>query len=166
MTDPDRVGDYADTSFLRLRVAGAEGAAELARSGLAFGVLTDHDDLPVLLLTRDGPAPVVTIDADDPIYRIMVGDVASLVTRGVPGLVVMRDSRVDGILTADTIGDFLVQHGPVRSGMFGDHQLHGDPPVSPLTIICSTCRTRNTVTYFVAGQTMCSRGHVLTVAWD
>ena len=165
MSDPARVGDHADTAYVRLSSGGAEGAAELARSGHAFGVLTDHDERPVLLLTREGPAPLVTIDADDPMHRVMAGDIVGLITRGLPGLVVTRDSRVAGILTAEAVGDFLVEYGPVRSGLLGDHQLHGDPPVTPLTITCATCGTRNEVVFFLAGQTQCSQGHPLTVAW-
>jgi len=166
MSDPGCVGDYADASYLRLTAGGAEGAAELARSGHAFGVLTDADDRPLQMLTRDGRAPVVTIDAADDMRRVMAPDIVGLINSGIPGLIVTRDSRVAGILSAEAVGDFLVGHGPVRSGLLGDQQLHGDAPVTPLTLTCSTCGTQNTVWFFVARQTQCSKGHVLTIVWD
>jgi hypothetical protein len=166
MSDPDLVEHYADAAYLRLRFGGAEGAAELARSGQAFGVLTDDGGRPLLLLTPDGRAPVVTIDANEPMHRVMAGGIVGLLNSGVPALVVVRDSRVAGILTAGAVSDYLMEHAPVRSALLGDEQLHGDPPVTPLTLTCSSCGTTNVVPYFVAGQTCCAQGHELTLTWD
>jgi hypothetical protein len=166
MSDRDLVGDYADSAFLRLTAGGAEGTAELARSGLAFGVLSDHDGRPLQLLTPDGRAPVVAISANETMRRVMAGDIVGLLNSGVPALVVVRDSRVAGILSAETVSDYLVEHASVRSGVLGDEQLHGDAPITPLTLICTTCGTANIVPYFVAGETRCRQDHLLTVTWD
>ena len=125
MSDSDLVEDYADTAYLRLSAGGAEGAAELARSGLAFGVLTDDSGRPVLLLTSQGRAPIIPVDAKEPMRRVMVGDIVSLLNSGVPGLVVVRDSRFTGIVTADTVSDYLVEHAAVRSGWLGDRVCTG-----------------------------------------
>jgi hypothetical protein len=165
MSDPDLVGDYAETGYLRLTAGGDEGSAELVRSGHAFGVLTDDDGRPLLLLTRDGRMPLVTLDANSPMRRTMAGDIVSLLNSGVPALVVVRDSRVAGILTADAVASYLMEHAPTRSGLMGDEQLHGDAPVSQLKLTCSTCGTVNTVPYFADGETRCTQGHPLTITW-
>ncbi len=166
MSDSDLVEDYADTAYLRLSAGGAEGAAELARSGLEFGVLSDDQDRPLLLLTQDGRAPMVPIDANEPMRRVLDDDIVGLLNNGVPGLLVVRDSRCAGILTADTVSDYLVEHAPFRSGLLGDQQLHGVPPVTPLRLTCTTCGTVNVVSYFAVGQTRCTQGHPLTITWD
>jgi hypothetical protein len=166
MSDPELVGYYADTGYARLTAGGSEGFAQLARSGRVFGVLADRDGRPVLVLTRDGRAPLVMIDAMAPMRRTIAADIVSLLNGGVPGLVVVRDSRVTGILSADAVASYLVRHTPTRSGLMGDEQLHGDAPVTDLTLACSTCGTVNTVPYFVAGHTRCSQGHPLTITWD
>jgi hypothetical protein len=166
MSDPDLVGHHTDAGYLRLTAEGDEGGTELARSGHAFGVLTDGSGRPVQLLTRNGRAPLVTLDANLPMRRTMEGDIVSLLNSGVPALVVVRDSSVVGILTAEAIASYLVEHSRTRSGLMGDEQLHGDAPVTQLKLTCSTCGTVNTVPYFVAGQTRCTLGHPLTITWD
>ena len=101
--------------------------------------------------------------------RVIAPDIVSLLNSGVPGLVVVRDSSVAGILTAGAVSDYLAEHVPMRSGTLGDGQLHGDPAVRPLTLTCSTCGTRNVVRYFVAGAVTCAGAphpHALTITWD
>jgi hypothetical protein len=163
MTESDRVHHYAGTEYVELSTGGATGAAELAGSGRRFGVVTNENGEPTLLLTRDGPAPAVQIHADAPMQRTLSRDVLGLLNSGVPGLVVVRDAGPVGILSADTVSDYAMAHVAVRSGLMGDVELHGDPPVSRLKLTCTTCGTVNTVPFFVEGETRCSQGHLLTV---
>jgi hypothetical protein len=120
-----------------------------------------------MLLGRDGArAPSVTVAARDPMDRVLGADIVGLLNSGLPGLVVADESGIAGILSATVIIDYLVEHSPIRSGLLGDSELHGDAPVTPLTLTCSTCRTVNSVLFFAAGETQCSQGHPLTLAWD
>ena len=89
-----------------------------------------------------------------------------LLNSGLPGLVVADESGIAGILSATAIVDYLIEHSPVRSGLLGDSELHGDAPVVPLALTCSACGTVNAVLFFAAGETQCSQGHPLTLAWD
>lgn len=163
----DRVGDHADHSYLRLSGDAAEGAAELATSGKEFGVLTDSAGRARMLLTAaGGTAPAVAIDVDAPMERVLAADIVAILNSGVPGLVVTDDSKVIGVLSATAVIDYLVEHSPVRSGDLGDAGLHGDPPVTPLNLVCSTCGTVNTVVFFAAGETQCAHGHPLSLTWD
>jgi hypothetical protein len=168
MSGDDVVRDHTNHSYLRLSGDAAESAAELASSEMEFGVLVDPAGHPRMLLTRDGrTAPAVVIDAGDPMDRVLAGDIVSMLNSGVPGLVVTDDSRITGVLSASAVIDYLVEHSPVRSGFLGDDgRLHGDAPVTPLKLICSTCKTMNTVVFFVAGEAQCLQGHPLTQAWD
>jgi hypothetical protein len=167
MSGDDVVRDHANHGYLRLSGDAAEGAAELARSEMEFGVLVDSVGHPQLLLTGDGrTAPAVVIDAGAPMGRVLAPDIVGLLNSGVPGLVVTDDSGITGVLSASAVIDYLVEHSPVRSGFLGDDgRLHGDAPVTPLKLTCSTCGTVNSVLFFVAGETQCSQGHPLTLAW-
>jgi hypothetical protein len=165
MSEGDLVGDFADPGFQPLGSGGDEGAAELARSGRVFGVVTDSEGIPLQLYTSAGLAPFVAIEADEPMRRVLGEDVISLVDSGVPGLVVVRDAHVTGVLSAQVIYDFAAAQPTLRGGGTGDWQLHGDAPVKKLTLTCSTCGTKNEVVYFLDGQTQCVNGHLLTVRW-
>jgi hypothetical protein len=167
MSGYDLIGQHADHRYLPLSGDAADGAAELAGSGLEFGVLTDSAGHPRLLLTRDGNiAPAVVVNEGDPMDRVLASDIVDILNSGVPGLVVTDGARVTGVLSAAAVIDYLVQHSPVRSGYLGDGELHGDAPVTPLTLTCSTCGTVNTVLFYAAGETQCSQGHPLTMTWD
>jgi hypothetical protein len=167
MSGHDLIGDRADHDFLLLSGDAADGAARLADSGMEFGVLTDSAGRPRTLLGRDGAmAPTVTVAASGPMDRVLGADIVGLLNSGLPGLVVADESGITGILSAAVIIDYLVEHSPVRSGLLGDGELHGDAPVTPLTLTCSTCGTVNAVLFFAAGETQCSQGHPLTLAWD
>jgi hypothetical protein len=167
MSGHDLIGDHVGQSYLRLHGNAAEGAAELASSGMEFGVLVDSADYPRLLVTSDGrTAPAVVVDAGDPMDRVLAADIVGILSSGVPGLVVTHDARVTGVLSATAVFDYLVEHSPVRSGYLGDGELHGDAPVTPLKLMCATCGTVNTVLFFAAGETQCSQGHPLTLTWD
>ncbi len=170
MTDPPLVTDYAVTDYLQLTTGGADGMAELDRSGLAYGVLADHRGRPVQLLTRDGPAPLIQVDAATPMERLVRGDVIDLLDRGAPAITVIQDARCIGILTADAIGGYALGRLDVSTGAMGDAvdvDLPGvPPPVMPLTLICAVCGAANRVPYFVAGETLCVNGHPLKVTWD
>jgi hypothetical protein len=176
--DGDRVGDYADDSYLRLTAGDAGNAgdattpgddavrAALAESGASLAVVCDGEGHPLLLFTRTGRVPLVMIDAAEPMSRVLAGDVVSLLTSGIPALVVVEQSRVAGILTAETVSRYIVNQPVQYRGLLGDEQLHGPAVVTPLTLTCSTCGTQNTVTFYVAGKTPCSQGHPLTLPWD
>jgi hypothetical protein len=164
MSGSDRVADYAETRFLRLRGEDTDAAAALASSGVEFGVLTGAEGHPRLLLTPDGrKAAAVIVDADDPMERVLAPGIIAVLNAGVPGLVVTRGTQVIGVLPAAAISDYLVEYSPVRSADLGDEGLHGDAPVELLTLTCTTCGTVNRVVFFVDGQTQCSQGHALTV---
>lgn len=167
MSGDDVVRDYTNHSYLHLSGDAAAGAAELASSEMEFCVLVDSAGDPRMLLTRDGrTAPAVVIDAGDPMERVLAADIVSMLNSGVPGLVVTDDSGITGVLSAGAVADYLVEYSPVRSGFLGDDgRLHGDAPITPLKLICSTCGTLNTVLFFAAGETQCSQGHPLTLAW-
>lgn len=174
----DRVGDYCDDSYLRLTAGdvgdpGAAGApgddavrAALAESGASLAVVCDAQGHPLLLLTMTGRVPLVVIDAAEPMSRVLAGDYVSLLTSGIPAFVVVEQSRVAGILTAETVSRYIVDHPVRHKGLLGDEQLHGPAAVTPLTLTCSTCGTQNTVIFYVAGKTPCSQGHPLTLPWD
>lgn len=170
MTDPPLVTDYAVTDYLQLTTGGADGMAELDRSGLAYGVLADHSGRPVQLLTRDGPAPLIQVDAATPMERLARGDVIELIGRGAPAITVVQDARCVGILTAEAIGGYALGRLDVSTGVMGDAavdvDLPGVPPVMPLTLMCAVCGAVNSVTYFVEGETPCVNGHPLKVTWD
>lgn len=167
MSGHELIRDRADHDFLLLSGDAANAAARLAEAGMKFGVLTDSAGSPLMLLSRDGVrAPSVTVAASDPIDRVLGADIVGLLNSGLPGLVVADESGITGILSATVIIDYLVEHSPVRSGLLGDSELHGDAPVAPLTLTCSTCGTVNVVLFFAAGETQCSQGHLLTLAWD
>jgi hypothetical protein len=167
MSGHDLIGDRADRDFLLIRGDAADGAARLAEAGTEFGVLTDSAGRPRLLLSRGGAmAPAVTVAASVPMGRVLGADIVRLLNSGLPGLVVADESGTAGILSAAAIVDYLLEHSPVRSGLLGGSELHGDAPVTPLTLTCSTCETVNAVLFFAAGETRCSQGHPLTLAWD
>jgi hypothetical protein len=166
MRGSDRIGDHADARYLRLSGEETAGAAALTRSGVEFGVLTDTEGHPRLLLTPDGrKASAVVIDADDPMGRVLAPDIIAILNAGVPGLVITRGARVTGVLSAAAVSDYLVEHSPVRSAGLGDEALHGNAPVKLLTLTCTTCGTVNSVVVFAEGETQCSKGHPLTI-WD
>jgi len=166
MSGHNLIGDRADREFLLFSGDAADGAARLTASGLEFGVLTDSAGRPRLLLSRHGgPAPAVIVAASGPMDRVLGADLVGLLNSGLPGLVVADESGISGILSAAVIIDYLIEHAPVRSGVLGDSELHGDAPVTPLTLPCSTCQTVNRVLFFAAGETQCSQGHPLTLAW-
>src|SRR5713226_3288180 len=107
MSGHDRIGDHADHSYLRLSGDAAESAAELASSGMEFGVLIDSANQPRMLLTPDGrTAPAVVIEAGDPMDRVLAADIVGLLNSGVPGLVVTDGSRVTGVLSAAAVIDY------------------------------------------------------------
>lgn len=167
MSGYDLIGDRADHEFFVLSGDDAECASRLAESGTKFGVLTDSVGRPRMLLSRDGAmAPAVTVAVNGPMDRVLGADIVGLLDSGLPGLVVVDESGIVGILSAAVIIDYLVEHSPVRSGLPGDGELHGDAPVTPLALTCSTCGTVNAVLFFAAGETRCSQGHPLTLAWD
>lgn len=168
----DSVGDYAGDGYLRL-TAGAAGApgddamqAALAESGGSLAVVSDGEGHPLLLFTRTGRVPLVMIDAAEPMRRVLAADYVSLLTSGVPAFVVVTQSRVTGVLTAEDVSRYLFDQPVQYRGLLGDEQLHGPAAVTPLTLTCSTCGTQNTVTFYVAGKTPCSQGHPLTLPWD
>jgi hypothetical protein len=161
----DIAGDFADTNYV-LVPDGADGLAELSRTGRAFGVVCDSNGDPVRLVTKIGHAPLAQIDAGVRMRRLMARDIASLFDAGVPGLVVVRDSRVVGVITAKIVSDYRAEHPPVVFGMMGDEQLHGNAPASWLILSCASCGTSNTITFFVSGQTQCSQGHPLMIAGE
>jgi hypothetical protein len=172
----DRVGDLAVPDYLLL-TAGDSGTqdsdpddatvrAALAESGAGFAVVSASDGRPLRFFTRAGRVSLVTIDAAEPMRRLLEGDVISVLVSGVPALVVVADSRVAGILTAGTVSRYLMEQSPERRSLLGDQQLHGPAAVRPLTLTCSACGTQNTVTFYVAGKTPCSQGHPLTLPWD
>jgi hypothetical protein len=167
MSGYERVGDHADRDYLCFSGDPADGAAKLACSGREFGVLVDSDGHARMLVTpAGGTAPAVAIDVAAPMERVAAPDIVALLNSGVPGLVVTEDSKVVGVLRAASVIDYLVEHSPVRSGDLGDGALYGDAPVTPLELTCSTCETVNAVLFYVAGDTQCSHGHPLTLAWD
>jgi len=170
--DEDRVADYADDAFLRLvaRGAGASGSgaarAALAESAASLAVACDVEGHPLRLFTRTGRVPLVLVDAAEPMRRVLAADYVSLLTSGVPALVVVTNSRIVGVLTAEAVSSYLVDQPLQSRGLLGDEQLHGPAAVTPLTLTCSTCGTKNAVTFYVAGKTPCSKGHPLTLPWD
>ena len=171
MTDPPLVTDYAVTDYLQLTTGGAVGVAELDRSGMAYGVLADDRGHPVQLLTRDGPAPLIQVDAATPMERLVRGDVIDLLDQGAPAITVVQDARCVGILTAEAIGSYAMGRLEVSTGAMGDAAVDVDlpgvpPPVMPLTLMCAVCGAANRVPYFVAGETPCVNGHPLKVTWD
>lgn len=167
MSGNDRVGDHADRDYLSFSGDLADGAAKVASSEREFGVLVDSDGHARMLVTPTGKtAPAVAIDVAAPMERVVAPDIVALLNSGVPGLVVTEDSKAVGILRAASIIEYLVEFSPVRSGYLGDGVLHGDAPVAPLKLTCSTCGTVNEVVFFAAGDTQCSHGHALTLAWD
>jgi hypothetical protein len=162
------VTDYMVTDFLQLTAGGAAGATELDRSGIGIGVVADESGRPQELLTRDGPAPLIQVEATTPMERMIRGDVIALLNRGAPAVVVIQDARCAGILTAEAVSgyalsDFAVTAGAMADGV--DVSLHGDPRSGSLTLTCATCGAVNTVAYFVAGETPCVNGHPLMVSW-
>jgi hypothetical protein len=167
MSSHDLIRDRADHGFILLSGDAADGAARLAGAEAEFGVLTDSVGRPRMLLSRDGAvAPAVTVAAGGRMDRVLAADIVGLLNSGLPGLVVADESGIAGILSAAAIVDYLVEHSPVRSGLLGDSELHGDAPIVPLTLTCSICGTVNIVLFFAAGETPCSQGHPLTLAWD
>lgn len=170
MNDLPLVSDYAVTDYLRLTAGGRAGVAELDRAGMALGVLADDRGRPVQLLTRDGPAPLIQVEADTPMERMASGDVIGLVSRGVPAVVVTRDACCVGILTAETVSDYAMEHLGITTGAMGeaavDTDLAGDPLLTPLTLTCAVCGKVNSVPYYTEGETRCLSSHLLQVAWD
>jgi len=178
MTDSPLVTDYAMTDYLQLTAEGAAGAAELERSGMAFGVLADDTGRPVQLLTGAGPAPLIQVEATTPMERMVLDDVTGLINRGAPAMVVVHNDRCVGILTAEAVSGYAMEHLDVTTEAMGDAagggwaeapqdiDLPGQPATTPLTLTCATCGAENHVSYFVAGQTLCVNGHPLEVAWD
>jgi hypothetical protein len=170
MDDPELVSDYAVTDYVRLTAGDAAGLAELARSGLALGVLADEAGRPVQLLTRNGAAPLIQVEADTPMERMAAGDVIGLIDRGVPALVVVRDGRCAGLLTERAVSSYVMAHLGVTTGVMGeaagDGGLAGDPLLVPLMLTCAVCGRVNRVLYFTDGQTRCTGGHLLKVTWD
>jgi hypothetical protein len=165
MNDPERISSYV-TDYLRLTTEEARGVAELDAAGPHFGIVEDDHGHAALLLTRSGRAPLIQIDADAGMERVAREDVISLINKGVPCLVAVRNSHPVGILTAETVADYLTQNFEVATGAMSDHELQGDPPSTPLTITCATCGAANTVPFFAAGETRCVNGHLLTVTWE
>ena len=181
MSDPGRAaardgrlaGDWADADYLRLR-AGPGGDEELrevvARSGRAFGVVCDDEDHPLRLLTPDGPVPLAIIDAGTPMREVIAGDladdIAELLNGGGPAIIVTSDGRVTGALTPAALSDYLADHARHYSPLLGDGQLHGPAAARQLRLTCAACGTLNVVTFYVAGRTMCTRRHLLTLPWD
>lgn len=167
MSGHDWVGDHADHGYVRLSGDDAGAAAELASAGREFGVIVDPAGHARMLVTSSGGvAPAVAIDASAPMERVLAADIIAVLNSGTPGLVVTEGPEVVGVLSANAIIDYLVEHSPVRSGDLGDGGLHGDAPVTPLQLVCSTCGTINTVMFFAAGETQCSQGHPLSLTWD
>src|ERR1700722_18849725 len=127
MSGHDLIGDRADRDFLLIRGDAADGAPRLAEAGTEFGVLTDSAGRPRLLLSRGGAmAPAVTVAASVPMGRVLGADIVRLLNSGLPGLVVADESGTAGILSAAAIVDYLLEHSPVRSGLLGGSELHGD----------------------------------------
>jgi len=120
MTDSPLVTDYATTSYLLVTAGGAAGAAELERSGKAFGVVADGSGRPVRLLTRAGPAPLIQVDAGTPMERMVFDDITSFINRGAPAMVVVRDDHCVGILTAEAVRSYAMEHLDVTTETMGD----------------------------------------------
>jgi hypothetical protein len=170
MTDPPLVTDYAVTDYLELTTGGAVGLDELSRSGMAYGVLADDHGHPIQLLTSDGPAPLIQVDAATPMERLVSSDVIDLLDRGASAITVIQDARCVGILPAEAISSYALGRLDVSTGAMGDAavdvDLPGRPPVTPLILTCAVCGAVNSVTYFVDGETPCVNGHTLQVTWD
>jgi hypothetical protein len=177
MADSPLVTDYAVTDYLQLTAGGAVGASELGRSGKAFGVVADDSGRPVQLLTADGRAPLVQVEAHTPMGRMVRSDVVALINRGVPAMVVVHNDRCVGILTAEAVSGYAMAHLDVTTGPMGDAtavlgeapidiDLPGQPVTKPLMLTCAVCGAVNSVPYFVEGETRCVNGHPLEVAWD
>lgn len=169
MSGYERAGDHVDRGYILLADSVADGAAELAASGKQYGVLLDSAGRPQMLLgVRGLSAPAIVIDASTPMTRLLAPDIVAFLNSGAPGLVLMDDSKIVGVLSATAIIGYLMDHSSVRASdpTPADSALYGDAPVAPLTLTCSTCGTVNKVVFFVAGETPCSKGHPLFLKWE
>ena len=166
MSGHDLVRDRASRDFLTLST-GDDAEGKLAAASKEFGVVTDSAGHPRALLSRSGSkGPAFIIPAEAPMDYVLGPNVVGLLDSGSPGLVVANDTEIVGVLSADAIIDHLLERSTVvRFGMMGDGRLHGDAPVTPLKMTCSTCGAVNTVLLFAAGETMCTGGHPLTLMW-
>lgn len=167
MSSHATVRDYINNTYLTISGDVNEGAAELVRSGLEFGILVDASGHPRILLTLDGQAaPAIIIDARVPMEHVLAEHIIDVLNSGVSGLVVTDGSRTIGVLSAATVSDYLVEHSSSQFGLVGDNELQGDAPVTPLKLTCTTCGAVNTAVFYAAGETQCSNGHLLTLTWD
>lgn len=169
MTHDPRAGERMTTEFLKLEASldPAEIQAQVQSASDSLAVIVDSDGQPVRLVGPGGAGPLLTAGPDTPLRVIL--DSPGMVARinaGAPGVVIVEEDRLAGVLTGEALLNYLVNEYMVLSKGLGDQTLHGDFTQPRMVVECTTCGARNELDDFVEGHTTCVNGHSLTVDWD
>ena len=151
-----------------------ELSRRLRSSGHTTGVVVGVDGEPEFVLGPNGPAPALTVGPTTPLQLILDDSgVLAQLNADAPGVVVVEQGKVLGLVPTATLLTYLLGESPTRTQVLGDQVLGGNPIQPRIQVVCAfkavdggpRCDTRNVLSEFDPGVTMCQRGHVLTVPW-
>lgn len=168
MSHEPRAEERMITEFVALEASldPAEVQAQVQAAGDSLVVVVDSDGQPVRLAAPGGAGPLLTAGPDTPLRVILdAPGMLEHINAGAPGVVIVEEDELIGVLTGKALRDYLVNEYMVLAEGLGDETLHGDFTQPRMVLECTTCGARNELDEFVAGYTQCVNGHLLTVDW-
>ncbi|MEV5408115.1 hypothetical protein AB0K60_04625 [Thermopolyspora sp. NPDC052614] len=136
-------------------------------------VLVDDDGAPAGLVRAGQAGPAHVVEADTPVTDVLdSADLLHALVSGTPGLVIVREGGIVGVVTAEAIKAEIVDaasSGLVSGPQLGDAQPYGRrTEVGSSRIRCAECGKTNTFRRFSqAGRYKCQYGdHDFVPYWN